>query len=311
MVYPLEPATRRCSGSTIARCPEQRRGGRCGRATSARTVLAGPVDLGRAGAASSPARRSSSTTAARERGVLGPRFGGDRRGGALPRRAGSRDPSLAARRGAGRARRAGRRRRGFFGDPAVLGAGPGDRRGRRCLGAWQIAAVPEGGWQRAAGALGAARALRARRAADRRADPRRGRLVASRQAKLALIRDREAELSRLSWRLEFALRPQGRGLGRRPRHRPTALGRADQGSSSAFPSATGYFGEADWIGRAASRRPRAARSRRRTRRWHGDGRFVVRLPHRAAGRRGAARPRHGRALQGEDGRAGWSGWSGT
>ena len=75
-----------------------------------------------------------------------------------------------------------------------------------------------------------------------------GRLVASRQQRIAEIRAREAEMSRLSWRLEFALAASDVGvwdvdLANDQLH----LGRAGA-PLFGFPEREGFFSEADWIG---------------------------------------------------------------
>jgi signal transduction histidine kinase/CheY-like chemotaxis protein len=93
----------------------------------------------------------------------------------------------------------------FFGDPAVLAGDPVTARVELPSGAWQLAAVPRGGWTAPPQPWGT-RALFAV-AGLLIAVPILGaaQLVAVRQGRMALVREREAELSRLSWRLEFAL----------------------------------------------------------------------------------------------------------
>jgi sensor domain CHASE-containing protein len=93
----------------------------------------------------------------------------------------------------------------FRGDPAILGRDPVVAKVTLPFGAWQIAAIPDGGWSpppppwelRALFALAALLVTLPIVGAGRAAD--------SRRRRVAVIREREAELSRLSWRLELAL----------------------------------------------------------------------------------------------------------
>ena len=75
-----------------------------------------------------------------------------------------------------------------------------------------------------------------------------GRLVASRQAKLALLREREAELSRLSWRLEFALAASQVGVWDVDLATDQLLWDDRVKALFGYPDRTGFFGEADWAG---------------------------------------------------------------
>ncbi|MFO1208512.1 MAG: ATP-binding protein [Amaricoccus sp.] len=91
------------------------------------------------------------------------------------------------------------------GDPAVLDGDPVRTAVALPSRTWEIAAVPRGGWQPAHG-LWLKRALFAL-GGLMIALPILGigRLLDLRQDQIAIIRQREAELERLSWRLEFAL----------------------------------------------------------------------------------------------------------
>ena len=178
-------------------------------------------------------------------------------------------------------------------------------------GAWRIAAVPKGGW-RPPPALWGTRALFAL-AGLLIVAPIIGaaQLVAARQAKMALIRDREAELSRLSWRLEFALAASEVGVWDVDLATDELLW--DERTKQLFGrvGSEGPFSEADWVSvlhpddreRTVAAANAAVARRRPLRR---------RLSRAAAGRHGAARARHGAALSGQGRqRAGWSGSSGT
>ena len=136
----------------------------------------------------------------------------------------------------------------FFGRPDVLAQDPVTAPVELPFGAWEIAAVPKGGWApppapwrvRAlfalAGLLIVAPILGA------------ARLLASRQAKLALLREREAELSRLSWRLEFALAASQVGVWDVDLGTDELLWDERAKALFGFPDRTGFFGEADWTG---------------------------------------------------------------
>ncbi len=100
----------------------------------------------------------------------------------------------------------------MVGNPAVLGADPVRAEVRVPSGTWQLAAIPAGGWPAAPSTwlvqllflatglvvIGTALGV--------------GRIIASRHRQLALIRQREAELKQLSWRLDFALNASGIGV---------------------------------------------------------------------------------------------------
>lgn len=162
----------------------------------------------------------------------------------------------------------------FFGDPAVLARQPVTAEVRVPLGTWQIAAVPVGGWQqppplwgtRALFALGglliAAPIVGA------------AQFVTARQAKMALIREREAELSRLSWRLEFALAASEIGVW----DVDLATDRLiwDERTKRLFgrEGEEGPFSEADWIGVLhPDDRERAVAAANAA--VHGGGRYAV------------------------------------
>jgi PAS domain S-box-containing protein len=134
----------------------------------------------------------------------------------------------------------------FFGEPAALSQDPVTTRVALPLGAWEIAAIPRGGWPEPTGIwllrglfllagllvvvpiLGAAR------------------LVTSRQARLAETRAREAELSRLSWRLEFALAASNVGVWDVDLKTDELLWDDRARALFGFPDREGFFSEADW-----------------------------------------------------------------
>ncbi len=135
----------------------------------------------------------------------------------------------------------------IFGDAAVLDRDPVLAEIALPTGRWTLAAVPKGGWTepnpwppRLAFALAALLVAAPIVGA--------GRLVASRQARLAETRAREAEFSRLSWRLEFALAASNVGVW----DVDIATDRLhwDERARVLFglPERDGPFGEADWIG---------------------------------------------------------------
>ncbi len=136
----------------------------------------------------------------------------------------------------------------FFGDPGILGNDPVTATVQLPYGGWQIAAVPRGGWA-APGGFWTSRLLFAMAgllllapvigAAE---------LAASRQSKLGLIRDREAELSRLSWRLEFALKSSKVGVWDADLATDELLWDDRAKEIFGFSDRSGVFGEKDWTG---------------------------------------------------------------
>ena len=163
----------------------------------------------------------------------------------------------------------------FHGQAAILAADPVVAEIALPHGGWELAAIPRGGWRDPPAPWGL-RALFAL-AALLVAAPilGAGRMAESRRRKLATIREREAELSRLSWRLEFALAGvERRGLGRGPRDRRAAVGRPDARRCSAIQTAPASSarptGPARCIPTTASARWRRPRPRRET-----AGRFVT------------------------------------
>lgn len=103
-------------------------------------------------------------------------------------------------------------KRVVFGDPNVLREDAVETDVRVPGGVWRIAAAPQGGWPQAAvpwksrlafAAFGGVLIAGLLAAAH---------LISSRQRQLALIKEREAELSQLSWRFEFALASSNIGL---------------------------------------------------------------------------------------------------
>ena len=136
----------------------------------------------------------------------------------------------------------------FFGDPAILAQDPETARVALPFGAWEMAAIPRGGWRGPPGTwavralfLGAALLI---------VVPILGAAwhVETRQSKLALIRDREAELSRLSWRLEFALAASQVGVWDVDLATDELLWDDRAKQLFGFAGRTGMFSEADWTG---------------------------------------------------------------
>ena len=155
----------------------------------------------------------------------------------------------------------------IFGDETVLDRDPVRTEVALPIGHWTLAAVPKGGWtspdlwpQRLllllAGLLVVLPILAA------------GRLVASRQVRLAEIRVREAELSRLSWRLEFALAASSIGVWDVDIATDKLLWDKRARELFGFPSARDISASRTGSGRsipttAPARSPRRARRRRR------------------------------------------------
>ena len=139
---------------------------RCWRATSASRCWPGRSTSSRAAAASSPARRSSSR--APGAAVLGHRLDGDRsRTGSTPRPGSTRPTSASSVVLSGRDGAAGGVP--FYGDPAILDAGPGGRRAWRCRtapGRSRRSRAAAGPRRRRPGASG--RCSRSRRCSSRR-----------------------------------------------------------------------------------------------------------------------------------------------
>ena len=136
----------------------------------------------------------------------------------------------------------------FFGDPAILAADPVTATVRLPYGGWEIAAIPEAGWAAPRG-FWTARALFAlaglcwwRRSSAPPSSPPRARPSS------AVIRDREAELSRLSWRLEFALKASKVGVWDADLATDELMWDERAKEIFGFPDRTGLFGEKDWLG---------------------------------------------------------------
>ena len=135
----------------------------------------------------------------------------------------------------------------FYGDPGVLEQRPVVTEVQLPFGSWQMAAVPKGGWQppphiwmtrllfALAGVLVGGPIVAA------------AHFVASRQRRVALIRDREVELSRLSWRLEFALAASQVGVWDVDLESDTMIW--DERAKALFgvSGRPGPFREADWM----------------------------------------------------------------
>jgi signal transduction histidine kinase/CheY-like chemotaxis protein len=102
--------------------------------------------------------------------------------------------------------------RTIHGDPRIFEADPVRTMVRTPNGGWLLAAVPRGGWPTPP-SLWLGRMIFALTAAVLTGFILAvARMIISRQQQLALIRTREAELSKLSWRLEFALASSNVGV---------------------------------------------------------------------------------------------------
>jgi len=162
----------------------------------------------------------------------------------------------------------------FFGDPGVLSRDPEALTIPMAQGAWTLAATPAGGWPRPAANWWARALFGLVSVAVAGPLLAMSRIDASRRAKLELIRQREAELSRLSWRLEFALAASDVGVWD-----------VDLASDELFwddrakaifgqPGAAGPFGTEDWEG-ALHPDDRAWASAQADAAAKGDGKFAT------------------------------------
>ena len=116
-------------------------------------------------------------------------------------------------------------------------------------GAWAISAIPKGGWRDAAVDSGCSGGFSRWRGCSswRRSSGRRSWWPRAR-TRLAVIRDREAELSRLSWRLEFALAASNVGVWDVDLATDTLLWDERVKALFGYEGRTGFFSEADWAG---------------------------------------------------------------
>jgi sensor domain CHASE-containing protein len=136
----------------------------------------------------------------------------------------------------------------FHGDPAILEADPVIAEVTMPHGAWQVAALPAGGWAapptpwglRALFALAAVGVVVPIIGSARAAE--------SRRRKVAVIREREAELSRLSWRLEFALAASEVGVWDVDLATDELIWDDRVRTLFGYPEREGFFSEADWAG---------------------------------------------------------------
>lgn len=136
----------------------------------------------------------------------------------------------------------------FEGDAAVLTRDPVETRVALPYGSWQIAAVPSGGWPPPAG-IWQLRGLFALAGLLLVAPILgTGLLVTARQERVAAIREREAELARLTWRLELALAVSQIGVWDVDLEKDQMRWDDRAKALFGFPERTGYFSEADWIG---------------------------------------------------------------
>ena len=134
----------------------------------------------------------------------------------------------------------------FYGDPSILGQDPVTATVTLPHGTWEIAAVPSGGWApppapwglRALFALAAIGVVLPIVGAARAAE--------SRQRRIAVIREREAELSRLSWRLEFAIAASGVGVWDVELATDELIWDERVRTLFGYPEREGFFSEADW-----------------------------------------------------------------
>jgi signal transduction histidine kinase/CheY-like chemotaxis protein len=136
----------------------------------------------------------------------------------------------------------------FFGDPGILARDPVRTEVVLPVGSWELLAVPAGGWTgpsglwwgRAAFVVAGLLLVLPMLAV--------GGHVTSRHQRLVAARAREAELSRLSWRLEFALTASNVGVW--DVELATGVLMWDERAKRLFgvedPSRT--FGDADWVG---------------------------------------------------------------
>ena len=294
MLYPTE-GNERVLGLDYLHTPDQTRAAVTARDLGT-TVLAGPLDLRQGGRGFIIRTPVFVAPGQRRAPVLGPGLDGDRPGRPLPGER-PRRPGPDARRRADRARRPRRRRRGLLRRPGDPRTGPGDRPGQPSVRRLGDGRGPEGRVARPGRRLAAAGAVRAGRPPDRGADPRGGasRRLAADQAR-ADPRPRGGAVAAL---LAAGVRAGGlerRGLGRGPRDGRAALGRAGQGALR-LSRAHRAVRRRRLDRCAAPRRPRARGGRGE----RGGGRqrpLRLGVPDRPAGRRGAAHPRHGRALPG-------------
>jgi signal transduction histidine kinase/ActR/RegA family two-component response regulator len=137
----------------------------------------------------------------------------------------------------------------FYGDPAILEEDPVAARVTLPHGAWEIAAIPEGGWKPPSPPWGLRATFALAALAIGAAIVGAGRAAQSRQRKVALIREREAELSRLSWRLELALAASQVGVWDVDLATDELIWDDRVRTLWGFPEREGYFSEADWAGR--------------------------------------------------------------
>ena len=245
MLYPTE-GNEPAIGLDYLATPDQTRAAVTARDLGT-TVLAGPLELkqgGRGFVIRTPVFVGPDTGARRFWGLVSTVIDQD----AFYRASGLHDPRLAL--DVALIGRDGRVADGevFYGDPAILARDPVTARVNLPFGAWEMAAVPKGGWP-GPGGVWLPRALFVL-VGFLIVAPILGtaRLVASRQNKLALIRDREAELSRLSWRLEFALAASNVGVWDVDLATGDLLWDDRAKALFGFPERTGLFGDADWTG---------------------------------------------------------------
>lgn len=133
----------------------------------------------------------------------------------------------------------------FRGDASILDQNPVTTRVALPFGAWELAAVPRGGWPppppewgyRIASALGTLAVALAILGA--------GRVAATREREL----ERAKELSRLSWRLELALAASNVGVWDVELATDRLSWDDRVRTLWGFPPREGYFSEADWLSR--------------------------------------------------------------
>jgi signal transduction histidine kinase/ActR/RegA family two-component response regulator len=137
----------------------------------------------------------------------------------------------------------------FYGDPAILEEDPVTARVTLPHGAWEIAAIPEGGWTPPPTPWGLRATFALAALVIGIAIVGAGRAAESRQRKAAFIREREAELSRLSWRLEFAIAASQVGVWDVDLATDELIWDDRIRTLWGYPEREGYFSEADWAGR--------------------------------------------------------------
>ena len=196
-----------------------------------------------------------------------------------------------------------RRTRSFFGDPAILAQDPVTAPVALPFGAWEIAAIPAGGWRGTARHLGRARALPAGAALSIVAPilgAARLRRVAPGQARAASATARRSSRGcRGGWSSRSPPRRSGSGMSIST---PTSCcGTTAPRRCSAFRRPHGLLQRGRLDRRAAPRRPRPGGRRRPTPRSPASGKFVTTTASCSPTARSATSATWPRVYHGEDG----------